>query len=48
LPPAIAVQNAQLLAKAKRVAASLQSALSKRAVIDHAGARDEPRRLHRR
>jgi len=33
---AIAVQNAQLLAKAKRVAASLQSALSKRAVIDQA------------
>ena len=35
-PAAIAVQNAQLLAKAKRVAASSQSALSKRAVIDQA------------
>ena len=35
-PAAIAVQNAQLLAKAKRVAASLQSALSKRALIDQA------------
>ena len=35
-PAAIAVQNAQLLAKAKRVAASLQSVLSKRAVIDQA------------
>ena len=30
------MQNAQLLAKARRVAASLQSALSKRAVIDQA------------
>ena len=35
-PAAIAVQNAQLLAVAKRVAASLQGALSKRAVIDQA------------
>lgn len=35
-PAAIAVQNAQLLANAKRAAATLQSALSKRAVIDQA------------
>jgi len=35
-PAAIAVQNAQLLAKAKRLAASLQNALSTRAVIDQA------------
>ena len=35
-PAAIAAQNAQLLANARRVAATLQSALSKRAVIDQA------------
>ena len=35
-PAAIAVQNAQLLARAKRLAASLQNALSTRAVIDQA------------
>jgi transcriptional regulator with GAF, ATPase, and Fis domain len=36
VPAAIAVQNAQVLEKAKRLAASLQSALSTRAVVDQA------------
>lgn len=36
VPAAIAVQNAQVLAQAKRLASQLQSALSTRAVIDQA------------
>jgi len=36
VPAAIAVQNAQVLAHARRVAATLQSALNARAVIDQA------------
>ncbi|MDP9116966.1 MAG: GAF and ANTAR domain-containing protein [Actinomycetota bacterium] len=36
VPAAIAVQNAQVLAQAKRLAAQLQSALTNRATIDHA------------
>ena len=36
MPAAIAVQNAQVLAQAKRLAANLQAALTSRAVIDQA------------
>lgn len=36
VPAAIAVQNAQVLAHARRVAATLQAALNARAVIDQA------------
>jgi AmiR/NasT family two-component response regulator len=36
VPAAIAVQNAQVLAQTKRLAAQLQNALSTRAVVDRA------------
>jgi len=36
IPAAISVQNAQVLAQAKRLATQLQSALTNRAAIDHA------------
>jgi len=36
LPAAIAVQNAQILAQTRRLAANLQAALTTRAVIDQA------------
>jgi AmiR/NasT family two-component response regulator len=35
-PAAVTVQNAQVLAQARRLAAALQEALDKRAVIDRA------------
>ena len=48
VPAAIAVQNAQVLAQAKRLATNLQAALVSRAVIDQAmGIVDEPDREHR-